>query len=468
MNYKAAKLTEAVLASAVFLAIFAFASATSCATGFSDINRKHWAYEDIGILSASEIITGYPDGSFLPDNPVERQEIAVIMARLANMTGMPAIPATPTYVDAPRQLWSYTSIEAAKAYFPGYHNRDGTQLFRPSALATRGEVITALVSFNDYNILAADLGKLSRFTDSGGLNPKLRIYAALAIEEKIITGYSDNTLRLNEPITRAETCVMLVNALSGNERVKLAEPPAARQLYVPEASSGFYDRFFDDAVFVGDSVTMGLRNFALYQRGKNVAALGRASFLAEVSYNLRVSSRDEFISSGVNLSYAGEKMPVQDIIRLLGAKKVFIMLGLNDGVANDPSTGVARYGHTLDNVLKMNPGVDIYVELCTPIAKSGETARVNNVNVNAFNEALKALCAERGIEWVDTNSPFKSAGGYMRDDYTSDRYVHFNNSGAAAWIGALNGFARDKYVNGEWNGDGQAPEGFDGKYVDID
>jgi lysophospholipase L1-like esterase len=437
------------------------------AAGFSDINRGHWAYEQVSRLTATGILEGYPDGSFRPDSHVQRQEFAAILARLLAMVQPPdPLPPSPTFVDASERLWSYKYIEASKAYFPGYLN-SGSMSFRPRSFATRGEVMSALVEFVGYGIITADLGVLTRFSDVADMSTQLKIYAALALEEHIIAGYSDDTLRLGDPITRAETSAMLINALAGRSDIAIAALPPARQLYVPDLDSGFYDAFYNGTAFVGDSVSLGLRNYALYQRGKNLPALGNASFFAEVSYSLRVSSRDAFSSAGVNLTYQGEKMALADILAQMGAKKMFIMMGLNDGVADDPSAGVSKYARTLDIVLKKNPGIEIYVELCTPIAKKGETARLNRTTVGAFNDALKAMCDERGIQWVDTNTPFRDADNYLRSDFTSDNYVHFNNSGAAAWIGTLRKFAMDKYVSGEWLPAGPAAESFAGSYAEL-
>jgi lysophospholipase L1-like esterase len=459
-----------VSTSTVFFIILlgVFQPAHAGAAGFTDVGRGHWAYEQIGRLTATGILQGYPDGSFRPDSHVQRQEFAAILARLLAMVKPPApLPPSPTFVDATERLWSYQYIEAAKAYFPGYIT-NGSMSFRPKSFATRGEVMSALVEFVGYGVITADLGVLTRFSDVAGLSTQLKIFAALALEENIIAGYSDDTLRLGDPVTRAETSAMLINALAGRSDIAIADPPPpARQLYVPDEDSGFYDAFYDGAVFVGDSVSLGLRNYALYQRGKSLPALGSASFLAEVSYSLKVSSRESFSSAGVNLSYEGEKMALADILSRMGAKKMFIMMGLNDGVADDPSAGIAKYAQTLDIVQKKNPGIAIYVELCTPIAKKGETARLNRANVGAFNEALKAMCAGRGIEWVDTNGPFRDGDNYLRADYTSDNYVHFNNSGAAAWLGALRQFAKCKYMSGEWMPDGLAAESFSGSYAEL-
>jgi len=51
---------------------------------FSDINlqdKKHWGYDWIKILSENSLITGYPDGTFGPDNNITYAEVMVILVR---------------------------------------------------------------------------------------------------------------------------------------------------------------------------------------------------------------------------------------------------------------------------------------------------------------------------------------------------------------------------------------------------
>lgn len=44
--------------------------------------EKHWAAKDIDWCIERGLMTGYPDGSFKPDQPVTRAEIAVILHRI--------------------------------------------------------------------------------------------------------------------------------------------------------------------------------------------------------------------------------------------------------------------------------------------------------------------------------------------------------------------------------------------------
>ena len=55
--------------------------------GFSDVAHGTWYTEAVNWAAANGIVNGYPDGTFLPDRPVTRQETAAILARCLGGSG---------------------------------------------------------------------------------------------------------------------------------------------------------------------------------------------------------------------------------------------------------------------------------------------------------------------------------------------------------------------------------------------
>lgn len=49
---------------------------------FTDIGPDSWGYDELQEAVEAGIIKGYPDGSFKPDAPLSRQEMAVMCGRL--------------------------------------------------------------------------------------------------------------------------------------------------------------------------------------------------------------------------------------------------------------------------------------------------------------------------------------------------------------------------------------------------
>ncbi len=102
---------------------------------FSDVQPNHWAYADIRAAGAKGIISGYPDGTFRPDAPATRAEIAKM---LAHASELPINTAPAPFADLSATHWAYSPIMTSRnaGLIHGY--QDGT--FRPESKASRSEV----------------------------------------------------------------------------------------------------------------------------------------------------------------------------------------------------------------------------------------------------------------------------------------------------------------------------------------
>ena len=84
---------------------------------FSDIDG-HWAAETILKWRGSGVISGYPDGTFKPDNPVTRAELAKILTLAFELDTENEID----YTDVDSTMWHYPYIKKAASYIPDYPN----------------------------------------------------------------------------------------------------------------------------------------------------------------------------------------------------------------------------------------------------------------------------------------------------------------------------------------------------------
>ena len=57
---------------------------TAGSKDFTDLQKDHWAYEVIQKAAQAGWISGYPDGSFKPDQPISRAEVVTITNRMLN------------------------------------------------------------------------------------------------------------------------------------------------------------------------------------------------------------------------------------------------------------------------------------------------------------------------------------------------------------------------------------------------
>jgi PKD repeat protein len=83
---------------------------------FVDVPPWYWAFSEIMAAVDSDIVAGYPDGSYRPTLPVTRDQMAVYIARaLAGGEAMvPTGPATASFPDVSTSYWAFKYIEYAK------------------------------------------------------------------------------------------------------------------------------------------------------------------------------------------------------------------------------------------------------------------------------------------------------------------------------------------------------------------
>ena len=188
--------------------------------------------------------------------------------------------------------------------------------------------------------------------------------------------------------------------------------------------------FFDDAVFVGDSVTLKLSYYAA-SSGK----LGQAQFLTRGSYSVAHAVMDTML-----LTYQGKDMAVEDAISATGASKVFLMLGMNDIGLYGIDTTIENWGKLIDRIRKECPNVTIYIQSMTPIWTGGEKGDLNNTNMDTYNSKLKKFAEEKQVDFIDVAPYMKDSTGGIATRYCSDNYVHVTDLGAAAWIRVLKAY----------------------------
>lgn len=184
---------------------------------FRDVPTDNWAFIYIEDLVARGAINGYPDGNYYPEKIVTREEFAKIMLVAAGLAPTPVQYAS--YTDVPADYWASPYIEAAKDYMTAYQNFDGTTAFKPKDGALREDIAVAVVRLKGYDTRLADLSIIqTMFSDVDGISAAAQPYVALAVENGIISGYTDGTFRGQNTITRSEAAAMLWRAFQkGND-----------------------------------------------------------------------------------------------------------------------------------------------------------------------------------------------------------------------------------------------------------
>ena len=228
------KLLALLLAFILCFSIFTPFSAAAPSI-FNDISG-HWAENTIESFFHENIISGFPGGSFKPDQPVTRAELARIVALSFNLSE--EVPFE--FPDVCSERWYYEYLRVTSHFIPNHHFSG----FAGGTNASRSDVTETLVRIKMYiSGIAIDMPTPEyvqeyvrvRFNDIdfqvGDINfpnvVRLFNFTWLASNFGIIEGDPTGYFRPSWGVTRAELLVMVDrvrNALDGDDKITVYIP----------------------------------------------------------------------------------------------------------------------------------------------------------------------------------------------------------------------------------------------------
>jgi hypothetical protein len=164
--------------------------------------KGHWAEKDIIKLVNKKAVSGYPDGNFLPEQPITRAEFAVTLVKAY---GLP-LSEGKIFKDSGNH-WAKDYIATANAgnIISGYNDDS----FGPEDQITREQMA---VMINNAAKFDAD-GMSVIFTDNNDISEWAKNAVERVAGNKVINGYPDGTFKPKQSTTRAEAVTVIVKSL---------------------------------------------------------------------------------------------------------------------------------------------------------------------------------------------------------------------------------------------------------------
>lgn len=175
-----------------------------------------------------------------------------------------------------------------------------------------------------------------------------------------------------------------------------------------------YNAIFEDAIFMGDSITEGLYYMEVIDSSKVIASMG-ASILK-----------------------AKEELP--KVVSLVPAK-VVLLYGMNDVILFDESNQwttidsfKANYKELLQTIKNQLPNAEIYVQSPLSVADGNLNAspRLTNENIDKLRVAVEEVCKEVEVHYLDINSIVEKNETLRAGDG-----IHFNYDFYIQWMSLL-------------------------------
>lgn len=192
------------------------------------------------------------------------------------------------------------------------------------------------------------------------------------------------------------------------------------------------DDYFSDAVFIGDSRTMGM-----YEYGglEEIAAFYASTGLT--IYKI-------FDSAIVEVPGQRQKITIEEALGQNQFKKIYLMIGINEMGTGTVETFVAKYQEVVEHLLELQPEAIIYIQgiLKVTTERSNQGDYITNEGIVARNEELSQLADNVRIFYLDANPMICDSTGGLEPSYTFDG-VHLKAKYVEIWKDYLKTHAID-------------------------
>ena len=210
------------------------------------------------------------------------------------------------------------------------------------------------------------------------------------------------------------TIVLIINVFAARTKMETKASEGESEVVVKKETieieepvfAASENSYFDDALFIGDSRTVGLCEYG---------TLGNADYFASTGMSIY-----ELWNETLSVENVG-KVTLDELLGIKQYGKIYIMLGINELGYNVDQT-VAKNEMTIEKIREKQSEAIIYIcgNLHVTKARSDKGDYINNEKIDVFNQRLKELTDTEGIYYIDVNEEFDDESGNLRSECTGD------------------------------------------------
>lgn len=183
--------------------------------------------------------------------------------------------------------------------------------------------------------------------------------------------------------------------------------------------------YFKDALFIGDSRTVGLREYSTVSQADYYAATGLTVYKALDS---------EFVTLDGN----SDKITIEEALKQRKYGKIYIMLGINEIGTGTVDSFVEKYTEIVNRIRELQPEAIIFIQgIMQVTTKYSELSDYIHIqDIAERNERLAELADGQQIIYLDINPLLCDENGGLHEVYTSDG-VHLKAEFIFVWVDFL-------------------------------
>lgn len=181
--------------------------------------------------------------------------------------------------------------------------------------------------------------------------------------------------------------------------------------------------YFDDALFIGDSRTVGLSEYSGWKKPAFYSDIGLTIYDV---FDKKIAKVD------------GKVMTIKDALHKKSFGKIYIMLGINEMGTGNAKTFTKAYKDVVDQIKTLQPDAIIYVEAIMNVTKekSDHDPIFNNTNIGKRNKHLATLADNKQVFYIDVNEAITDSTGGIPAKYTFDN-IHLKAAYYKLWTDFL-------------------------------
>jgi TATA-box binding protein (TBP) (component of TFIID and TFIIIB) len=192
------------------------------------------------------------------------------------------------------------------------------------------------------------------------------------------------------------------------------------------------DDYFTDALFIGDSRTVGLSEYC-------EPLDTRATFYSKISLTIYDVLTKKFIKTDEG------RICIEDALAKEQYAKIYIMLGLNEIGTGNPEYFKNAYEQVITRIRELQPDAIIFIQGIMHVTedKSRSDQYFNNENINARNAVLAELADQSTVFYLDMNAAVDDENGNLAKELSFDD-IHLKAASYQRWYEFLlhNGIVR--------------------------
>ncbi len=182
------------------------------------------------------------------------------------------------------------------------------------------------------------------------------------------------------------------------------------------------DDYFQDAVFIGDSRTVGMFEYGGLEQ--------TAAFYA--STGLTVYKM--FDAEIVTVPGEKDKITVEEALQQNSFAKIYLMIGINEMGIGTVESFLEKYREALEHLKELQPNALIYLQAIMKVSteRSAQGDYINNEGIEARNQGIALLADNVRVFYLDVNPLLCDETGGMEPSYTFDG-VHLKAKYIEIW-----------------------------------